>query len=164
MTADEWPSSCDLVAMLKCLHGKASDRKARLFACACCRRAWEYFEAEQSRRAVEAAEQYADGLADAETMQEAHDAASRVLTFGGSAREGPFAATEAVVYRPPDPHEMTANRPFEPTIYFSRTFWWVFASSWLELPRQERRNETARQAALLRCIFGDPFLPVSFDP
>lgn len=60
MTEDEWKSSTDPVKMLDFLRGKASDRRLRLFGVACCRRPWHLVTDERSRRAVEAAEQYAD--------------------------------------------------------------------------------------------------------
>jgi hypothetical protein len=40
----------------------ASDRKLRLFACACCRRLWDRMRLDQSRSMVEATEAYVDGL------------------------------------------------------------------------------------------------------
>jgi len=61
MTEDEWTRSPNPHRMLQYVDGSVSDRKLRLFACACCRRIWDLIEDDRHRRAVDLAERFADG-------------------------------------------------------------------------------------------------------
>src|SRR4051812_7789740 len=67
-TASEWLDCTDPKRMLEALRGRASDRKLRLFACACCRTAWEYLNNPRDQQAVEVVERFADGLATQEEL------------------------------------------------------------------------------------------------
>src|SRR4051794_39821103 len=78
MTEQEWLACSDPQKMLEYLHDKASERKLRLFACACCRRLWHCLRA-PSRRAVEVAEQYADGLASSAELRRVNRAGEVVF-------------------------------------------------------------------------------------
>ncbi len=60
MTEDQWLATTDPQPMLDFLRGKVSDRKLRLFAVACCRRAGALLE--HDHKTLATAEDYADGI------------------------------------------------------------------------------------------------------
>jgi hypothetical protein len=62
MTESEWMGCTAPGPLLAHLEGTASNRKLRLFACACCRSIWNLLDT-SCRTAIEVAECYADGLA-----------------------------------------------------------------------------------------------------
>jgi hypothetical protein len=64
MTEAEWLACNDLAPMLKHLEGPLSERKLRLFMCACCRRVMGLIPGEHNRKVLAAAEGYADELKD----------------------------------------------------------------------------------------------------
>src|SRR5262249_32878578 len=75
-TEEEWLACTDPRPMLGFLQGKASIRKLRLFACACCRRAWNLLQDVRSQQAIEVAERYADGQASEADLRIALDLAN----------------------------------------------------------------------------------------
>jgi hypothetical protein len=68
MNGEEWVVSTDPRAMLDSVRGKASERKLRLFAAACCRLRWAPLPDERSQAVLELAERQADGEARPEEL------------------------------------------------------------------------------------------------
>ena len=62
MTESEWLGCPNPTPMLQILHGKASPRQLRLFACACVRRIWHLLKDDRTRHAVTTAEGAAEGV------------------------------------------------------------------------------------------------------
>jgi hypothetical protein len=140
----DWPRQ-----MLEFLSPRASDRKLRLFACGSCRLVWHLLTDGRSRRAVEAAERYADGALGDGELNEAADAAYAAYTE----------AKVADGYAPDgDVHpEYAGHVPF---VAHSTTREVDFASDWALSLGQDHRA----QCDLIRCVFGNPFRPVTVDP
>jgi hypothetical protein len=68
MTETEWLACADPRPMLEFLLEKASDRKLRLFACACCQRISHRLTDERCRLALDVGVRHADGLLSREEL------------------------------------------------------------------------------------------------
>jgi hypothetical protein len=142
MTEAEWLACEDPQPMLGHLKGKASDRKLRLFACACCRRIWHLLKDKRSRWAVEMEERFADGSVERAILMAAGKAAWAVWTTPAGAATRDVGAVEAA----------------QAAQDAARHAAWAITS----LPRV---HEMKAQAALLRDIVGFlPFRPTPLDP
>jgi hypothetical protein len=62
MTEAEWLTAREPRPLLDFLYGKTTQRKLRLFACACCRQLGPLLTESQLRHVLPSAEQFADGL------------------------------------------------------------------------------------------------------
>jgi hypothetical protein len=149
MTEAEWLSCREPQAMPAFLrdNGKLSERKARLFAVACCRHIWHLFTDDNNRRAVEVSERLADGLA---TNTERRAAA---LAAGGGSGEAGGAAACAVGVPPLHAAERAsanAARAFATASELPLLSNHHMNPAWQRLVDAER----ASQCNLLRDIFG----------
>jgi hypothetical protein len=150
MTEAEWLACTDPLPMLEFLRGKASDRKLRLYAVACSRGLWHLMTNPRSQRAVEVAEQYADGEATWGDMAAARAAVGAAV--GAAADTAAWAATWAAwVVAWADAWE--AARRAARTAARAATWEAAGAATW-----------DAALVALLREVFGNPFRPVAVDP
>ena len=61
--------------MQQFMDGKVSDRKARLYRCACCRHIWSFITDKRCRMAVEVAERYVDRMVTAGELEQAYSEA-----------------------------------------------------------------------------------------
>jgi hypothetical protein len=138
--------------MLKFLRKRASDRKVRLFACACCRRIWKHL-ALPMRRAVDAAEGFADGVIGAPELQHRRMRAVNSAHFS----DGNVAACWAANAR----RKLNEQAPFEVVKDVAgRAARTQSSARW----KRARDTELRSQAELLRCLIGNPFRPVAFSP
>ncbi len=158
MIVSEWLTCADPIAMLDYLHGRASDRKLRLFACACCRHYWHLLNEKPSRNAVLVAERFADGQA---TPQELEDAGEEAVDAG---REGDGTGPVACCHFPPD-----QSYPVEAAKHAAREMIDVMNTGRIvsgggELSDAEWRAELWAEADILRDIFGNPSRPAVIDP
>jgi hypothetical protein len=134
MTESDWATCTHPAAMLSFLRDRgASERKLRLFAVACARRAWPLID-DLGRAAVELAERFADGRADAEQLR-----AARLACKGSGGQSSWYAAVT-------NPAIAARNA----------------ALSVLDGATRPDRERLA-QADLLRDIFNNPIRPVSLD-
>jgi hypothetical protein len=166
MTDAKWLTCTDPKVMLDFLRGKASERKLRLFAVACCRRISHLLNDKRSREAVEVGEQQADGLVTDESLEGARENSSdasgeahRVATASGwSANTWIANAAANAAYGVCGHWQnwLSDSRFFETPIWAARAMAGPEVDHVLSDVAQQQgfENEQAVQCQLLRDIFG----------
>jgi hypothetical protein len=154
MTEPEWLAATDPAPMLEALQatGKASDRKLRLFAAACCRGLWKLCWDKRTRKAIKTSEEYADGLASKKELDAAGHAAWQAACKTPSGK-GPqverlkswvWQAVRVAVYE----DELMRNAVMGAAV--------AVAEAGQEIDRETHSTT----AGLLREIFVNPFRPL----
>jgi hypothetical protein len=161
MTEAEWLACDDPRPMLESLLGDITERKLRLFACACCRRIGHLFIGRRCWWAIEVCERHADGSASDAELSEAGAAASQAFIAPGVHRSDNSAtalAASAVWGATAHTSDGSIFAGDARVGFAINTA--IQAGDAVEPQAQERRF----QSDLLRDIFGNPFRPVAFAP
>jgi hypothetical protein len=151
MNEHAWLASTDPAPMLEFLQGKASDRKLRLFACACCRMIRWWDPQVEFLRTVETAERFADGATTKAELKRARQSVRKVRHL--------------IPARVPERHtEWVALWLAEVTA--SENAFGKVAHEIQRLGTEGLISDRDQPPciALLHDIFGNPFRPVTFDP
>jgi hypothetical protein len=146
MTEAEWLSCDDPEKMLEFLRGKASDRKLRLFAVACCRRVSHLAGLPE----VAVAERAADGLVTEDELADARSESAR----GYEQSVGQFS------HAPPPAYILAEGAALAATSSSAT----AAAAAAAQAATFAGGGEPPAQAVLLRDMFGTPFRPVPIDP
>jgi hypothetical protein len=175
MTKSEWLNASDPSPMLSFLKatGGARDRRLRLLACAAVRKgAWSLLTDERSREAVEARERYEEGLLSATELKGPQLEAWRVLAAVCDAKSPVVDAVRAAAEAAGQPGPSVAMRirvAEDQSVWWRETerMWAYETEHWTERVLQYAARaatgameglawtgERARQADLVRCIFG----------
>lgn len=123
-------------------------RKLRLFACACCRAVWHLLADPRSRRAVEVAERYADGLEPPGRLLRASEGARRAYQAARGYHADGMAEHVS---------EITNAGTFSPEHVLDVMRLHAMTGG-------DQAPIRRAQAALLRDVAGDPWAPVALDP
>jgi hypothetical protein len=205
VTEQEWIDCADPAAMLEYLrpteavedptgpaaiapprHPLATDRKLRLFACACCRTIWDVLTDDRSRKAIEASERFADRLITQRQLMAACGAAQRVVrevlpTGGSDAALVPAVQAAHTVAKSaqtiPSRAELMAWLPggvvnqvlgcreaLKLARYDGLRRLPVPLAEFMGKPFRPGLEERKRLAALLRDVIGNPFRPATLSP
>jgi hypothetical protein len=159
MIEAEWLTGHDPDTLLNFLGGGASNRRLRLFACACCRRIWHLLTSSRHRHAIETSERYADRLAGPQELKAARAAAWGLLTEEGGDAPARAAAVRGLLREARtaafEVRATVANRACRRHDDMA-----AMAQAWRAAEAAEKRA----QCDILRDVFGNPFRPARVDP
>jgi hypothetical protein len=149
MNEAEWESGTDPAPMLGFLHGKANDRRLRLFAVASFRRLVALLPDPRQRQGIEVMEGLAEG------------------TVGRAECRGITAEFRRAI---PADDWVAGSPPADDLHYIALMLYREFCSSSIAVHAvqalaglADRAGKQHEQVRLMRCIFGNPFRPVTVD-
>jgi hypothetical protein len=160
-------------------------RKLRLFACACCRRVWQWLKHDCSLTAIEVTEEFADGSVTARTRLEAWRRAAAVvqdeaaaLPYGADGAASAVAITAAPIARrgtmSPSPaieYALSVSQAASnccagyaaARVYEHNKFRADLQEAARRASREYFNRESGEQIGILQDMFGNPFRAITVD-
>jgi hypothetical protein len=165
MKEQKWLRCADPHKMLKFLQGKASDRKLRLFAVACCHRIERLLTDKRLLQGIEASERSADDPRLRESLQSVAAAVEQVYQetcepYDPNRYSAAAAAVRALVGWQPLQTDYGTVQPETRTVGLTSDA--VRRAEKSDRGAESREHQA--QCHLLRDVFGNPFRPVALDP
>jgi hypothetical protein len=157
MKEAQWNSSTDPGAMLRSLRARRqnrpSERKMRLYCCACCRRLGPLLRDRRFQKAIDVAERHADGQASEDELWAVAQTITNDVDLSSTPRKHEVRqAISGVLWLP---QHVTSLKCEYAAAEVTR---WAAQAS-------QQAEEPARQAELLRCVVGNPFrASAALDP
>ncbi|HEY1186012.1 MAG TPA: hypothetical protein VGE74_00085 [Gemmata sp.] len=170
MTEQEWLNCTDPTPMLDFLREQAGDRKLRLFAVGCCRLIWDRLVCPASREAVIASEAFADGRGSDDDLTTLNHRAEGAA-FGIDSKEERYRREQRGIVRgwlrEEDGVEAAGvSGPSGVCVSFHEARTAASAAEHAASSIETFLTYTdpsILSEQLVRCIFGNPFQPVTAD-
>lgn len=163
MTEQEWLECADPRQMLEFLGGRASDRKLRIFACACALRVWHRIEEGEVSQEIEAGERFAEGRSSREELSEIR--AQLGARGGFSAAWAANNALHAVLDESAEDAAKRAVTHAADFMYYDTVEHKPLTDSGGDVEAVcAYETERTELTFIVRELFGNPFCPISINP
>jgi hypothetical protein len=168
MTELEWLAGTDPRSMLEFLRGTVSERKTRLFLCACCRTFWTLLVDDRSRKAVEVAEAYADGLVAKKALDAAWrgawDAYRGLIRGRAGESESVWVAGDEQRLFAHTASDLSFSRFTNDPSLFHEKFFGADDENYEPPPREFGNALCVAEVNIVHDLVGNPFHTISVDP
>jgi hypothetical protein len=159
-----WLNCANPAVMLEYLFDRATDRKLRLFACACCRRYWRSLTDRRGQQVIEAGERFADGRLDRAGLEPVIGSARVAAAETGQFEAGVYNAAVAAAGEQITESVRGVVEALERTARWLAAYECVPGMNEAAEVNEALGRERQEQCDLLREIFGNPFRFSAVDP
>ncbi len=152
MTEQVWLEATDLTPKFAYLKDRASERKLRLFCCACCRSMWHLLH-KRSRKAISVADAFVEEMAPADELTRARNALRQNKVWRTASRQPGARNAFQAAWLAAEIHVNVS------------ACWQHIVSAKLDEDEELSRSLAESQLTpLFLDVFGNPFRPVTIDP